>query len=99
MSKTQPTAIVTRYPTGALGLEYMGSRFYRLRTNNAAMIKDLKRLRIPIESIEWVEHYYDRSIPLNDPRCYKQRPMEPLLCPRNKSPWASSSVIRFSAVA
>ncbi len=81
MSQTKPTAIVTRYPTGALGLDYMGSMFFRLHTKDSDMIQDIKWLRIPVENIEWVEHYYDRAFDFNDPRSYKKRPMKPLINP------------------
>lgn len=79
MSSTYPTAVVTRYPTGALGLDYMGSMFFRLHTTDAAMIQEIKWLRIPLEGIEWNEHYYDRNFDFNDPRGYKKRPMKPLI--------------------
>lgn len=79
--RTAPAAIVTKYPTGVFGLDYMGSMFFRLHTTASAMIQDIKWLRIPVENIEWVEHYYDRTLDFNDPKAYKKRPMKPLIKP------------------
>jgi hypothetical protein len=41
--------------------------------NESDAHRKLEDLRIPEHSVTWKEHYYDRSIPFSDPRCYKSR--------------------------
>ena len=67
------SAIVTRYPTGVFALAYRGSQFFWMGMNESDAHRKLADLRIPKKAVTWKEHYYDRSIPFSDPRCYKSR--------------------------
>lgn len=67
------SAIVTRYPTGVFALAYRGSQFFWMGMNESDANRKLADLRIPENVVRWEEHYYDRSIPFSDPRCYKSR--------------------------
>lgn len=63
---------VTKYPTGMLGLSYMGSGFYYSTNDLKKMLKKLKELRLEVENVEWMENYFDG--PCSQRGTYKTKP-------------------------
>jgi hypothetical protein len=69
------SVVVTRYPTGCLGLEYRGSQFYWWCWKITEMLGKTDSLGIPRTAIRWQERYYDGDY--RDPKNYKLRPWNP----------------------
>lgn len=77
VSRTNCSALVTRYPTGCFGIDYQGSMFFWYGFGEANVHAELERLRIPAKRVKWEERYYDRRYNFNDPRSYKTRKFIP----------------------
>lgn len=75
--RTAPAAIVTKYPTGAFGIEVGGSMFYWFGFYESEAHDELARLRLDPKQVRWEERYYDRRLPFSDPACYKLRKYKP----------------------
>ena len=53
------SAVVTRYPSGVLGLDYRGSLFWWWCFNLDEMLSKIDSLDIPRQSVRWQERYFD----------------------------------------
>lgn len=76
-SRTTCSAVVTRYPTGAFGIDYNGSMFHWFGFTEEEAMAELHNLRIPPNRVKWQEKYYSRRYDFNDPRAYKTRKFIP----------------------
>lgn len=71
LPSTACSVVVTRYPTGCLGLDYRGSQFFWWCWNLDDMLEKTDSLGIPRAAIRWQERYHDGDY--RDPANYKTR--------------------------
>lgn len=74
--RTTCSAVVTRYPTGCLGLDYQGSMFFWWCFDLKLMIAKIDSLEITRSSVRWQEKYYHNGRYLI-PSDYRTRPWNP----------------------
>jgi hypothetical protein len=73
------SVVVTRYPTGCLGLDYQGSPFFWWCFDLKEMLAKIDSLGIKRSRVKWQERYYHNGRYLV-PSDYRLRPWNP----RNK---------------
>ena len=70
------SVVVTRYPTGCLGLDYQGSLFFSWCFDLKEMLAKIDALGIKRSRVRWQEKYYHNGRYLI-PSDYRTRPWNP----------------------
>jgi Leu/Phe-tRNA-protein transferase len=73
---TACSVVVTRYPTGCLGLDYQGSPFFWWCFDLKEMLAKIDSLGIKRSCVKWQERYYHNGRYLV-PSDYRLRPWNP----------------------